>query len=149
MRCSRCCRASGSAISNRSATAMAAWISTRCRHAMQRTVFAPLLVAALALAGARASTEGSKVADAAMNRDRATVRTLLTSGEDVNAAQGDGMTALHWAARHGDAELVSMLLAAGANVRATTRLGGYTPLLMAAELGHASSIEALIAAGAD
>jgi len=116
---------------------------------MQRTLFAPVLVAALALAGVRASTEGSKVADAAMNRDRATVRTLLTSGEDVNAAQGDGMTALHWAARHGDAELVSMLLAAGANVRATTRLGGYTPLLMAAELGHASSIEALIAAGAD
>ena len=43
------------------------------------------------------------------------------------------MTALHWAARHGDVELVKMLLAAGANVRATTRLGDYTPLLMASE----------------
>src|SRR5215471_13672899 len=96
-----------------------------------------------------ASTDGSRVADAAMIGDRASVRTLLTSGEDVNAAQGDGMTALHWAARRGDAELVTMLLSAGANVRATTRLGGYTPLLMAAELGHAPSIEALIAAGAD
>jgi len=94
-------------------------------------------------------TEGSKVADAAMSGDTAAVKSLLTSGEDVNAAQGDGMTALHWAARRGDTALLSMLLAAGANVRASTRLGGYTPLIMAAQLGHASAIEALIAAGAD
>ncbi len=95
------------------------------------------------------SRDASRVADAAMNSDTAAVKALLTDGEDINAAQGDGMTALHWAARHGDAELVHMLIVAGANVRAATRLGGYTPLLMAAELGHAPSIEYLIAAGAD
>ena len=33
------------------------------------------------------------------------MRTLLKQGSDVNAAQGDGMTALHWAAQRGDAEL--------------------------------------------
>jgi len=59
------------------------------------------------------------------------------------------MTALHWAARHGDTALVKMLIAAGANVRATTRLGGYTPLLLASQIGHAQVIDALIAAGAD
>src|SRR4051812_39778261 len=96
-----------------------------------------------------ASFDSSKVADASMASDPAAVRALITAGEDVNAAQGDGMTALHWAARHGDAELVRMLLAAGGNVRATTRLGNYTPLLMASELGHADAIDALIAAGAD
>jgi ankyrin repeat protein len=95
------------------------------------------------------ATEGSKVADAAMGGDRAAVRALVTGGEDVNAAQGDGMTALHWAARHGDVDLIKMLLAAGANVKATTRLANYTPLLMAAELGSAGAIDALIAAGAD
>jgi uncharacterized protein len=95
------------------------------------------------------SRDTSRVADAAMNSDTSAVKALLTDGEDINAAQGDGMTALHWAARHGDAELVHMLIVAGANVRATTRLGGYTPLLMAAELGHAPSIEYLVAAGAD
>ena len=64
----------------------------------------------------------SAVADAAMRHDAAAVRTLLREGADVNTAQGDGMTALHWAATHGDAELADVLLAAGANVRATSRL---------------------------
>ena len=89
------------------------------------------------------------VAEAAMKRDAEAVRALLKNGEDVNAAQGDGMTALHWAARHGDLELTQMLLYAGANVKATTRLGGYTPLLMAADQGHANVIAALVAGGAD
>ena len=89
------------------------------------------------------------VADAAMARDREAVKTLLKGGADVNAAQGDGMTALHWAARNGDAELTQMLLFAGANVKATTRLGGYTPLMMAAEQGHATVIAALVSGGAD
>ena len=92
---------------------------------------------------------GSPVADAAMKGDKTAVRGLLKDGSDVNAAQGDGMTALHWAARSGDRELAEMLLYAGANVKATTRLGGYTPLLMAAEQGRAGVIAALLAAGAD
>ena len=43
------------------------------------------------------------------------MRALLKDGADVNAAQGDGMTALHWAAQKGDVELAKMLLYAGAN----------------------------------
>jgi ankyrin repeat protein len=91
----------------------------------------------------------SAVADAAMRGDRAAVRALLQQGADVNAAQGDGMTALHWAARNDDLETAQTLLYAGANVRATTRLGAYTPLLMASQLGHAQIIEALLKVGAD
>ena len=89
------------------------------------------------------------VADAVMKRDGEAVRTLLKGGADVNAAQGDGMTALHWAARNGDVELTRVLLFAGANVKASTRLGGYTPLLLAAQQGHAAVIAALITAGAE
>jgi ankyrin repeat protein len=88
------------------------------------------------------------VADAAMHRDAQAVRSLLRQGGDVNAAQGDGMTALHWAAMQGDGDLAGVLLYAGANVRATTRLGGYTPLHLASQSGSTAVINALVAAGA-
>jgi ankyrin repeat protein len=77
------------------------------------------------------------------------VRALIKQGGDVGAAQADGMTALHWAALHGDTPLASLLIMAGANVRATTRLGDYTPLHLASQYGHARVMQALIAAGAD
>jgi ankyrin repeat protein len=89
------------------------------------------------------------VADAAMARDATAVRTLLKSGGDVNAAQGDGMTALHWAASNGDLALARMLLAAGANVRATTRINAYTPLFLASREGNGEIVAALLAAGAN
>ena len=92
---------------------------------------------------------GSDVADAAKARDAVAVKALLKTGADVNAAQGDGMTALHWAAANGDAAMVQMLLSAGANIRATTRLGAITPLHMASQGGHSQVVAALIAAGAD
>jgi ankyrin repeat protein len=88
------------------------------------------------------------IAEAAKAKDAAAVKKLLKDGLDVNAAEGDGMTALHWAALNGDAELASMLLFAGANVGAKTRLGGYTPLHLAAQIGNAAVIAPLIAAGA-
>src|SRR5918996_2102639 len=95
----------------------------------------------------RAAT--APVADAAMKGDREAVRTLLKQGADVNQPQGDGMTALHWAATGGHADLVETLLYAGANVRATTRLGAYTPLHLASQNGHAAIVGALVKAGAD
>jgi ankyrin repeat protein len=75
------------------------------------------------ITSAAAAPSDSPVADAAQRGDIEAVRSLLKEGADVNAAQGDGMTALHWAARAGDVELTSVLLYAGANVHATTRLG--------------------------
>ena len=90
----------------------------------------------------RAADRAAPVADggdAAATRRR--VRALMQAAADVNAAQGDGMTALHWAAMHSDAELATLLLYAGANVRATTRLGGYTPLHLASQAGAAPVIE--------
>ena len=104
---------------------------------------------AIALGAILVSADESTVADAVMRGDKAVIRTLLKQGADVNAPQGDGMTALHWAARQGDAETAKMLIHAGANIRATTRLGGYTPLLFASQAGDAATIDALLAAGAD
>lgn len=100
------------------------------------------------LQGAGQPARGA-VADAAQRGDREAVRLLLKDAADVNAAQGDGMTGLHWAAMTGDAELAQMLVYAGANVRATTRLGSYTPLFLAARQGQAAVIPVLVKAGAD
>ncbi len=91
----------------------------------------------------------SPVADAAMRGDLAAVEALLKQGSDVNAAQGDGMTALHWAAVNGDAAITTVLLRARANVRAVTRNGAYTPLHLASQTGNADVVKALLAAGAD
>src|SRR5262245_39630751 len=96
-----------------------------------------------------AAANDTRVADAAMKGDKDAVRSLIRQAADVNSAQGDGMTALHWAAMHADAELVQVLLYAGASLRATTRLGGYTPLFIAAKSGHVTVIDVLLKAGAE
>lgn len=91
----------------------------------------------------------SPVADAARQGDVDAVRTLLRDGADVNAAQGDGMSALHWAAERGDVELMDVLLYAGAEVEAATRIGQYRPIHVAARNGHLDAVTRLISAGAD
>src|SRR5207245_821292 len=107
-------------------------------------------VAALGLStllGAAASS--SPAADLAMKGDRDALRDLLKQGADVGAAQGDGMTALHWAAERGDAAMAEMLVYAGANAAAVTRIGQYTPLHLASRSGSAPVAEALLKAGAN
>ncbi len=113
-----------------------------------RRLFGGVRLAVL-LSASIITAQGAPIASAAMNGDREGVRALIKKGLDVNEAQGDGTTALHWAAMKGDAELAQMLLFAGANHRATTRLGAYTPLYLAARGGHAAVVAALLAAGAD
>jgi ankyrin repeat protein len=89
------------------------------------------------------------VANAAMQGDTATLRKLVADGADVNAAQGDGMTALHWAAEHGDVAMANVLIRAHANLKAATRVGWYTPLHVASKDGNAPVVRALIKAGSD
>ena len=83
-----------------------------------------------------------------MKGDRDAVRALLKQGADVSAAKGDGMTALHFAAERGDAAMTEMLVYAGANVGAVTRIGHYTPLHIASRSGNAAVVQALLEAGA-
>jgi ankyrin repeat protein len=118
---------------------------------MRTTATALGAIAALVLSTfVYAAAEGpATVADAAMSGDAESVRRLLKQGGDVNAAQGDGMTALHWAAMRGDAVLAETLLYAGGNPRATTRLGGYTPLHLASQTGTRAVVETLATRGAD
>src|SRR5579875_22693 len=110
---------------------------------------AAVLLAGLALAVChRIAAAASDLADAVMQQDAARVRTLLRSHADVNAAQPDGSTALHWAAYRGDARMTALLLDAGAqpNVRTDT---GMTPLVLACQAGNPQVVKLLLAHGAD
>ena len=108
-----------------------------------------LLALLCAAPGAGRAAVDAPLADAVMRQDHGAVRTLLAAGADVDAPRGDGMTALHWAARHGDVRNTRRLLAAGADVEAATRLGRHTPLHVASRAGHAPVVAALIAHEAD
>jgi ankyrin len=104
-------------------------------------------VVALSLAGF-VSGATSDVADAVARGDNAAVRSLIAKKADVNAAQVDGTTALHWAAQSDDLETAELLIKAGAKVTAANQEGA-TPLMLACVNGSAAMIEKLVAAGAD
>jgi len=108
-----------------------------------------ILLAAIVMTASLGAAVNAPVASAARTGDREALTSLLKEGADVNAPEGDGMTALHWAAERGDAEMAAMLLYAGANVGAQTRIGQYTPLHIAAKGGNAAVVKALLAAHAD
>lgn len=112
-----------------------------------KSFFAGLGMATV-LSAAGAAGIDTRLADAAMQGDKSVVLSLLKQNVDVNAAQGDGSTALHWAAYRGDLETTQLLLKAGASVKSVTRIGSITPLFMASRNGNASVIGALLQAGA-
>src|SRR5215467_11603623 len=118
---------------------------------MHKVKFGLGLAAGLLVCGlnsAAAAGGDARLADAAMKSDREGVRSLLQQKIDVNAAQPDGMTALHWAVRANDFETAQLLIKAGAKTTAETRYG-VTPLYLACVNGNAAMIDALLHAGAD
>ncbi len=86
--------------------------------------------------------------DAVKKSDMAAVHALLQQPVDVNAAEPDGTTALHWAVHLDDLETTDLLIRAGATVTAANRYG-VVPLSLACENGNAVMIERLLNAGAD
>ena len=118
--------------------------------AAQLIVHARRLVAGLAVAliavGAQAAP--GTVVEAVKANDGATALGLIKGKADVNAAESDGTTALHYAVYHDDVPLVDALLKAGAKAQVANRYGS-TPLLEAAVRGNPVVIEKLVKAGAD
>ena len=107
-----------------------------------------LLVALVGVGVASAAPPEAALSDAARRADWAEVRTLLEQGADVNAREGDGSTALHWASYHDNRDVVDLLLGAGAEIDAANDLG-VTPLWAACENGSAVMAGMLLGAGAD
>jgi len=117
---------------------------------MRRRLSGPgcALVAILAIGAATGRAAPVRLIDAVKAGDRAAVQALLRQKVDLNAAEPDGTTALHWAARANDAQTANVLIRAGANVKAANRYG-VTPLLLASTNGNAALVEMLLEAGAD
>ena len=77
------------------------------------------------------------------------MQALIAQRANVNAAEPDGMTALHWAVRANDVPTAQLLMRAGANVKAASRYG-ITPLIAGrAERRSRRSPTLLLKAGAD
>jgi ankyrin repeat protein len=97
--------------------------------------FAPFTSAATLLESIRAGDQHAALA-------------FIADGADVNAAEPNGTTALHWAVHSGDLALVDELIQAGADVNAMNDYGA-SPMSEAAVLGDAAIVASLLDAGAD
>ena len=125
--------------------------TTNIETAWSRRVVLLAICAILGLSAAGATAAPARdlpLVEAARAADADAVRALLERRIDVNTAETDGTTALHWAAYRGDIETARLLLGAGAEAGAANRYG-VTPLVLAAGRGNAPIVEALLDAGAD
>ncbi len=106
------------------------------------------LVLLLLLGASALAQTSAPLADAAEKMDWPKVTTLLKQGADVNAAQADGMTALHWAVYHDDLRTTTLLIQAGADAKVANHYA-VTPLSVACTNGNTEIVELLLKAGAD
>jgi ankyrin repeat protein len=85
---------------------------------------------------------------AAYYGDAVAVRFLLNHGADVNALDGEGNAAIHWAAADAEPTILQLLLENGARVDIPNEYGD-TPLMRAGLSGSRRGAELLISYGAE
>jgi ankyrin repeat protein len=111
---------------------------------MSRWAIATICV--LVLAG-KAQAEPA-LADLIKAGDREAALEMIRAGTDVNAAQGDGTTPLHWAVYKIDSGLVKALLAHGAKADVKNNFGA-SPLAEAVKVADTGLVRMLLKAGAN
>jgi uncharacterized protein len=89
-----------------------------------------------------------RLLNAVRSRDKEAVRTLVKQRVDVNALQGDGTTALSWAAHWDDLDVADLLIGAGANANMANEYG-VTPVWEACNNASAAMVEKVLKAGAN
>jgi ankyrin repeat protein len=107
-----------------------------------------ILLLAAAQVSLGAAGADPRLIKAVRTKDTATVRALIKQRVDVNAPQGDGATALHWAAHVDDLTIADLLIRAGAKA-AVANENGFTPLHLACTNRNGAMVERLLSAGAD
>jgi ankyrin repeat protein len=111
---------------------------------MKHLLTTALIMAMVSLAAAA----DLRLVDAVKSRDVDAVQALLKQHADVNAPQGDGATALHWAVHFDDLRIADLLIRGGARVNAANDTG-VTPLFLACMNRNAAMVERLLAANAN
>ena len=117
-------------------------------HGYVRRLCGAALALLLSVAGLSAGARDLPLIAAIKALDAESVQTLLREPTDVNAAEPDGATALHWAAYVDAMALADLLIAAGADVNVTNDYG-VTPLALACANGAEAMVTRLLAAGAN
>ena len=117
-------------------------------HRLRRGRLTLILAALASLGAAAAGAADDTLAGLIQAGDRIAALAMIRAGADVNEAQGDGTTPLHWAVYRIDPELVDALLARGA-VADAMNLYGSSPLAEAVKIGDAGLVQKLLDAGAD
>ena len=103
-----------------------------------------LLAGALVSSHVAAATVEVPLIEAVKAGDTSTVALLLGTGTDVDVAQSDGATALHWAVFRDQVEIAGLLIDAGADVDAANELGA-TALSITHDISSARKISDRIA----
>lgn len=120
--------------------------NTLLGHSLEARIALCLLAALLLSSIAHAGQPD--LANAIEAKEFDVAQRMLKSEIDVNAGQADGMTALHWATRHGEFELAKLLVDKGAGVEVKNRYG-VTPLWLACQNGSEELVKLLLSAGAN
>jgi ankyrin repeat protein len=115
-----------------------------------RSTYSAAVLALTALCGVSlgAANAVPPLVEAVKAGNRSAALALIAKRVNVNTAEADGTTALHWAVHHDDVDLVERLIKAGADVRARNQYG-VTPLAEAAIVGNPTILSKLLNAGAD
>src|SRR3954462_10728785 len=113
--------------------------------AMKRTIFGAVFC--LAAAGTAAAADNS-LAGLIQAGQRDAALKMIAAGADVNAAQGDGTTPLHWAVYKIDVDLARALLARGAKADVINNYGS-SPLAEAVKVENAPLVGMLLDAGSN
>ncbi|CAM9238502.1 unnamed protein product, partial [Ectocarpus sp. 12 AP-2014] len=123
-----------------------------CASRRGRSSLVQLLLSERAIDINAASPDGwNSLMLASHGRHPRTVEVLIKGGASVSDGGGGDkdLTPLHVAAKVGDIVITTMLLRAGANVKATCAQTGCTPLHLASFVGYLRIMKLLLQFGAD
>ncbi len=113
---------------------------------MKRFILAIVCIAAVAAVPFLGQNQQGKLASLIQAGNRKAALDMIRAGANVNEAQPDGTTPIHWAVYRVDSELMEALIAKKAKANVRNELGS-TPLAEAVKLSDSRLVKMLLDAG--